>query len=414
MNYSEAVRYLYSLGNEIHTAKLGLDRIRRLLEALDNPHQACHFVHVAGTNGKGSTCAMIEAGLRACGVRTGLYTSPHLVEPYERIRIAGEPVPPEQFAAAFDTVHSVAEEMLRAGTLDLHPTYFETVTAMGFLLFREHQVDTVVLEVGLGGRLDATNVVHPKLCVITPISYDHQSFLGTTLEQIAAEKYGILKLGVPAVIAPQVAQVSRPVPLGPLIFAGDWLIENLHLTPHNSTFRTRGFVVTCPLAGEHQVENALTATVALHQLGYPPTGIAETTWPGRLERVSQKPEIILDGAHNIAGTRALVKYIERFFFGRRIWIVYGVMRDKAVREMTEMLFPLAERVVATAPANSRALPPSQIPGDNVEVAPTVPDAVALILREAFPTDVIFITGSLFLVGEARALLTRIGLPACSS
>lgn len=414
MNYSEAVRYLYLLGNEIHTAKLGLDRIRLLLEALGNPHQACHFVHVAGTNGKGSTCAMIEAGLRASGVRTGLYTSPHLVEPAERINIAGEPVTPEQFAAAFDSVHQTAERMLRAGTLDLHPTYFETVTAMGFLLFREHQVDTVVLEVGLGGRLDATNVVHPKLCVITPISYDHQSFLGTTLEQIAAEKYGILKPGVPAVIAPQVAQVSRPVPRGPLIFTTDWPVEELHLTPQNSTFRTRGLEVTCPLAGEHQVENALTATVALHQLGYPPNGIAETVWPGRLERVSAKPEIILDGAHNIAGTRALVKYIERFFFGRRIWIVYGIMRDKAVREMTKMLFPLAERVVATAPANSRALPPSQIPGDNVEVAPTVPDAVALILREAFPTDVIFITGSLFLVGEARELLSKIGLPACSS
>src|SRR5207249_2659182 len=142
--------------------------------------------------------------------------------------------------------------------------------AMGFLLFREHQVDTVVLEVGLGGRLDATNVVHPELCVITPISYDHQSFLGTTLEEIAAEKYGILKPGIPAVIAPQVEQVSRPAPLGPLIFAADWLVENLHLTPHNSTFRTRGLQVTCPLAGEHQVENALTATIALHQFGCSP------------------------------------------------------------------------------------------------------------------------------------------------
>ena len=160
----------------------------------------------------------------------------------------------------------------------------------------------------------------------------------------------------------------------------------------------------CPLAGEHQVQNALTATVALHQLGFGASGISQTKWPGRLERVRERPEIILDGAHNIAGTQALASYIERFYFGRRIWIVYGIMRDKAVREMTEMLFPLAERVVATAPDNSRALPPDQIPGDNVEVAPTVPEALDVIRREAFPTDAVFITGSLFLVGEARALL----------
>src|SRR5438270_7420652 len=180
MTYPDSVRFLYALGNEIKTAKLGLERIAELLNALGRPQDATRFVHVAGTNGKGSTCAMIEAGLRACGVRTGLYTSPHLVEPTERINIAGEPVTPEQFAAAFDTVHSTAERIRSAGIVDLHPTYFETVTAMGFLLFREHEVGTVVLEVGLGGRLDATNIVHPKLCVITPISYDHQSFLGTT------------------------------------------------------------------------------------------------------------------------------------------------------------------------------------------------------------------------------------------
>ncbi len=403
MNYSEAVRYLYALGNEIHTAKLGLDRIGRLLEALGNPHRACRFVHVAGTNGKGSTCAMIEAGLRASGVRTGLFTSPHLVEPTERIRVAGEHIQPEQFASVFDEVHRTAERMVRAGELDLHPTYFETVTAMGFLLFREERVDTVVLEVGMGGRLDATNIVHPELCVITPISYDHQSFLGATLEEIAAEKFGIFKPGVPAVIARQVEQVSRPVH-SPLISTTDWPIDDLHVTKDGSTFRTRTLEVRCPLAGEHQVENALTSTVALHQLGCSPAGIAQTQWPGRLERVRDRPEIILDGAHNIAGTCALASYIERFYFGRRIWIVYGIMRDKAVREMTQILFPLAERVIATAPANSRALPPDQIPGDNVVVAPTVREALDLIRREAFPTDVVFITGSLFLVGEARALL----------
>jgi dihydrofolate synthase/folylpolyglutamate synthase len=403
MNYSEAVRYLYALGNEVHTAKLGLDRIARLLGALGNPQQACRFVHVAGTNGKGSICAMIEAGLRAGGVRTGLFTSPHLVEPTERIRIGGEQIGPQQFATAFEEVHCTAERMLRAGELDLHPTYFETVTAMAFLLFREQRVNLVVLETGLGGRLDATNIVRPELCVITPISYDHQSFLGATLGEIAAEKFGILKPGVPAVMARQVEQVSRPVH-SPLVSTTDWPIDDLHLTKDGSSFRTRGMEVHCPLAGEHQVENALTATAALHQLGHSPAGIAQTQWPGRLERIRERPEIILDGAHNIAGTQALASYVERFYFGRRIWIVYGIMRDKAVHEMTGILFPLAERVIATAPANSRALPPDQIPGGNVEVAGTVTEALDLIRREAFPTDVVFITGSLFLVGEARALL----------
>ena len=410
MNYSEAVRYLYSLGNEIYTAKLGLERITALLHGLGDPHRACRFVHVAGTNGKGSTSAMIAAGLRASGVRTGLYTSPHLVEPCERIRIAGRRISHDQFTAAFNQVHETAERMLDAREIDLHPTYFETVTAMGFLVFRDERVDTAVIEVGMGGRLDATNVIDPALCVITPIDYDHQQYLGGAIEQIAAEKAGILKPGVPAVIARQehceaLDVIWKQPSHGPLNFTSDWQIENLDVQARGSRFHTRGSEVCCPLAGEHQVENALTATVALHELGCSPAGIADTRWPGRLEHISEHPKIILDGAHNVAGTRSLVKYIEQFYFGRRIWLIYGVMRDKAVREMTEMLFPLAERVITTAPNNSRALPPEQIPGDNVEIAPTVPDAVSRI-QEAFPTDVIVITGSLFVVGEARALRVK--------
>jgi len=406
MTYSQAVEYLYSLGNEIHTAKLGLERIARLLAELGDPHRGCKFVHVAGTNGKGSTCAMIEAGLRAAGVRTGLYTSPHLVEPIERIQIGGSPIGPDQFASAFEKVHDTAERLLHTGELDLHPTYFETVTAMGFLLFEQERVEMAVIEVGLGGRLDATNVIRPELCVITPISYDHQQFLGDTLPQIAAEKFGILKRGVPAIVATQPKDVHAPVHDAPLIFTRDWPVEDLRLTKHGSEFRTRGLDVCCPLGGAHQVENAVAATAALHQLGLGPQGIAATRWPGRLERVSECPEIILDGAHNIAGVHALANYIESFYFGRRIWMVYGVMRDKAVREMTEILFPLAERVIATAPANTRALPPDQIPGDNVETAANISEALERVRREAFPTDVVFITGSLFLVGEARALLVK--------
>jgi dihydrofolate synthase/folylpolyglutamate synthase len=408
MNYADSVHFLYSLGNEIQTAKFDLERITRLLAALGNPHRIGRFVHVAGTNGKGSTSAMIEAGLRAAGVRTGLYTSPHLVEPTERIRIAGRAITADQFAQAFTEIHETAERMLHAGEIDLHPTYFESVTAMAFLLFAREHVDTVALEVGLGGRLDATNVVTPALSIITPIDFDHQIFLGDTLGKIAAEKAGILKPGVPAIFAeqpPEAEAVLRAHAKGPYTLSRDWTIAHLEINARGSRFRMRHLEITCPLAGEHQVENARTAAIALHELGVPPLGIAKTCWPGRLERVSEEPEMILDGAHNPAGTRALVSYIQRFYGGRRIWIVYGVMRDKAVAEMTEMLFPLAHRVILTAPANSRAMPPESIPAPGATVTHTVAEAIALS-RQAGPTDAIFITGSLFVVGEARALLIQ--------
>jgi dihydrofolate synthase/folylpolyglutamate synthase len=409
MNYADSVQYLYSLGNEVLTAKLGLDRISALLEALGNPHRACRWIHVAGTNGKGSTSAMLEAGLRAAGVRTGLYTSPHLVEPTERIQIAGHPVSQEQFAGAFERVHETAGQMLASGALDMHPTYFETVTAMAFLLFAAENVHTGVLEVGLGGRLDATNVVTPALCAITPIDFDHQIFLGDTIQQIAAEKAGILKPGVPAVFAeqrPEAEAVLRAHTRGPYTFSRDWAITDLAIEPRRSRFRLRGVPIACPLAGEHQVENARVAAIALTELGFSPEGIAATHWPGRLEHVSEQPEILIDGAHNPAGVRALVNYIRRFYLGqRRIWIVYGALRDKAVAEMASMLFPLADRLILTAPANARAMPPEDILAPGARITHSVAEAIAL-LDKAAPGDVVFIAGSLYLAGEARALLVK--------
>jgi dihydrofolate synthase/folylpolyglutamate synthase len=408
MTYAESVRYLYSLGNEVLTAKLGLDRIVALLQALGNPHRACRWVHVAGTNGKGSTCAMIEAGLRAAGIRTGLYISPHLVEPTERIQIAGQPACPEQFARAFVQVHATAERMLASGQLDMHPTYFETVTAMAFVLFANAKLDTVVLEVGLGGRLDATNAVTPALCAITPIDYDHQFFLGDTIEQIAAEKAGILKPGVPAVFAeqrPEVEAILRAQSRAAYTLSRDWPITDLEIDARGSRFCLRGAEVVCPLAGEHQVENARVAAIALAELGAPPAGIASTHWPGRLELVSDRPEIIIDGAHNPAGTRALAAYIRRFYSGRRIWMVYGALRDKAVAEMTSVLFPLADQVILTAPANSRAMPPEDIPAPGARLTHSVAEALAL-LNDAAPEDAVFIAGSLYLAGEARSLLKK--------
>jgi dihydrofolate synthase/folylpolyglutamate synthase len=360
---------------------------------------------------------MIESGLRAAGYLTGLFTSPHLVEPTERIQVAGRPVDAGRFAAAFEQVHACAETLLRQERIDLHPTYFECVTAMAMVVFRECGVEFAVLEVGLGGRLDATNAVTPELCVVTPVDFDHEAYLGKSLESIAGEKAGILKPGAPAVFARQRAEAegvleARAAALGVAVtHSSDVPISRITLHTRGNDFMWGELAVSCPLAGEHQVENARTAIAALRQLGVAPEairrGIAQTCWPGRLERVSEKPEIILDGAHNPASARALAAYLDRFYEPRRVWLIYGAMRDKAVEEMAGILFPRAGHVIATAPAQARALRPESIrelaDHDCIQVAANISEALALATGAA-REDAIFVTGSLFLVGEARALL----------
>jgi dihydrofolate synthase/folylpolyglutamate synthase len=420
LNYPDSVHFLYALGNEIQTAKFGLERIRAALDVLGRPQDRLRFIHVAGTNGKGSVCAMIESALRADGLRTGLFTSPHLAEPTERIRIAGRPVEAGQFADAFDRVHGVVEKLLEAGSIDLHTTYFETVTAMAMLIFAEEGVDRVVLEVGLGGRLDATNVVTPELCVITPVDFDHEAFLGKSLESIAREKAGILKAGVPAVFAeqrPEAARVleDRAAELGITVArTTDWRTRGLVMDSRGSRFVLANgsqLQIQCSLAGEHQVRNAVTAAVALLQLGAShhaiQAGIAAAEWPGRLERVREHPEIILDGAHNPAGARALAAYIDRFYAGRCVRLIYGAMRDKAIAEISGILFPRAQQVVVTAPRQARAFSPEAMlevsDHPNLTTAVNIESALEQV-RNASPADVIFVTGSLFLVAEARAIL----------
>jgi dihydrofolate synthase/folylpolyglutamate synthase len=413
VNYPDSVQFLYALGNEIKTAKLGLERIAAVLDALGRPQDGCRFMHVAGTNGKGSTCAMIERGLRAAGHRTGLFTSPHLIEPTERIRIQGVPIEAGEFAEAFERVHAAAERLLAAGVIDLHPTYFETVTAMAMLVFAG-RTDMVVLETGLGGRLDATNIVTPELCVITPVDYDHEAYLGKGIESIAAEKAGILKPGVRAVFARQRQEAAevlerRAHELGiDLVRAAEYAVRDLALTARGSTFRLDAMNLRCNLAGEHQVQNAVTAAMALRQLGVPDdairTGVETVEWPGRLEHVSERPDIILDGAHNPAGARALAAYIERFYSHREVCLIFGAMRDKAVEEIAGVLFPLAREVILTAPRQARALAPEAIrqitEHPNVRIAAEIGEALEL----ARGKDVVFVTGSLFLVAEARRIL----------
>lgn len=408
------------MGNEFKTIKLGLERIQTLLDALGNPHRSQRYVHVAGTNGKGSTCAMIESGLRATGLRTGLYTSPHLVRPTERIQIEARPVGEDAFAWAFQEVHQTAESLVSGGRIDMHPTYFETLTAMAHLLFRRERIDIAVLETGMGGRLDATNVVQPELAVITPIDFDHQQYLGATIPLIAAEKAGIIKERTPVVFSRQRPEAqavlerrahelsARPV------HASSWRAERLEISESGSRFAATGpgrIEIECPLVGAHQVENALTAVAALTQLGVAPEairqGIAATRWPGRLERVRSKPMVFLDGAHNAAGASALADYIREFHAGRTVWMVFGAMRDKDLSVIAPLLFPLASHLYFTAPNQARSFRPSELREGSGETRAGLieePAGVLRLLETIPPADAVFITGSLYLVGELRPLL----------
>ncbi|MBI3666877.1 MAG: bifunctional folylpolyglutamate synthase/dihydrofolate synthase [Acidobacteria bacterium] len=426
MDYQETVRYLLALGGEVKGAKLGLDRIETLLERLGRPERAFRSVHIAGTNGKGSTAAMVEAGLRAAGFRTGLYTSPHLVRINERVQVAGREIPDSDFAAAFEPVRAATEQLLAEGALEAHPTFFECVTALAFSHFRSAGVEHAVVEVGLGGRLDATNVVQPVVAAITPVDLDHEAWLGKTAATIAGEKAGILKQGVPAVFAPQSAEVREVLEaqareLGiPVVRAGvDWRAENIR--HHDGYYRFealsytgRELSVELSLAGEHQVTNALVAIAVLDLVGLTgkaiEQGLRQARWPGRLEKAAESPDILLDGAHNPAGARALARYLEQHQRGRRIWLIYAAMRDKAVDEVAGILFPAAHRVFLTRVAMPRALHPQALVSlvahhhPQQQVSESLAEALAAARGSAKKEDIILVTGSLFLVGEARALL----------
>jgi len=425
MTYPQAVRYLLSLGNEGTGGRLGLDRIEKLLERLGHPERSFRAVHIAGTNGKGSTAAMIESGLRAGGMRAGLYTSPHLVRINERIRALGREISDAELCGGFAAVRDAVEQLLAEGAVDCHPSYFECVTALGFEHFRRAGVEIAVVEVGLGGRLDATNVVRTAVSVITPIDFDHEAFLGKTAASISAEKAGILKPGVPAVFAPQRVEArdtldARAQALGiEVVRAGqDWRAEQIghqdgcyrFAALHRSGKRISARL---ELAGEHQVTNALTAIAALDLLGIEPgaieDGLREARWPGRLEAMARDPLVLLDGAHNPAGARVLARYIEQHLAGRRVWLIYAAMRDKAVDEVAGILFPAAHQVLLTQVGQPRALSARALQAiaghhhPRTEVTGSLQEALGRARAGASGDDVILIAGSLFLVGEAKSV-----------
>lgn len=435
MNYDETVRALYALGRELasprqaRVQKFALDNISTLARALSNPHLAAPCAHIAGTNGKGSAAAILDSILRAAGMRTGLYTSPHLERINERIRIAGEDIADEAFAAAWTRIQGVIEALLASGELAAHPTFFECVTAIAIVAFAERPVDFGVYEVGLGGRLDATNIVQPEIGVIMPVDFDHEAFLGYSIEEIAAEKAGIIKPGGWIVSARQREEARRVIErraaeLGARVWNVDqeWSLENVEsrdgFYSTTATHKPSGarLRIEPSLAGRFQIDNALaaaTAAILLRERGHRISdsaieeGIASARWPGRLERVAAHPAIYFDGAHNPAAARELRKFWDEELAGKRILLIYGAMRDKSVDEIAGVLFPRAERVFLTQPRQPRAISVellAEMTAGLAQSAEMVSEpAVALerALAAAGPNDVIFITGSLFLVGDLR-------------
>jgi dihydrofolate synthase/folylpolyglutamate synthase len=412
VNAAASPAYLASLGHEVRPGrKFDLQAITALLEVLGSPQRAFASVHVAGTNGKGSVAALIESAARAAGWRTGLFTSPHLQRLSERIRICGREIEPEAMAAATERVRAAAETLLAAGRLPEPPAFFEVMTAVGFAAFAAANVELAVVEVGMGGRLDATNVLAPLLSVITPIGLDHEAFLGSTVAAIAGEKAGIIKLGQRALVSSPQSEEARAVLRERAAAAGVELIE---ITPGDVAAAP-----PTPLRGGHQRENAAVAAAVCARLGecgfaVPPAevarGFAAVDWPGRLETICADPEIILDGAHNPLAARALAAFLDQ----RRAAhpapvLIYGSMRDKAVAEICDLLVPRAAAVVFTAARQPRALAPESLArvaaglASRCEIAPDYPAALAAARRLAAPTRApILVAGSLYLVGEARA------------
>jgi dihydrofolate synthase / folylpolyglutamate synthase len=448
MSYETAIARMYALGHELTQSpshKFDLAHMRVLLEALNHPERKFPGVLIAGTNGKGSTAATLASILRASGLRTGLYTSPHLVRINERIRISGSEISDDDFALLHDVVDRTAERLVEEGELPWHPSFFEMLTAIAFEYFAQNKVEIAVLEVGMGGRLDATNVIKPRVSVITDISLDHQKFLGNTVTEIAGEKAGIIRPGGVVVTLPQQpaandvigntilelgAQGVSAVPYVPPVSPGS--DEYLTRTPESAAeclasryplqVMGKQISVETPLVGRHQLRNIAlaiaTAEVLSHQ-GFPITpetierGIRETRWPGRFQVMPSRgtaPEYIFDVAHNPAGAWALRSTLSACYEDRPLTFVFGAMRDKAIGEIAEILFPLAARVITTRADNPRSATPDEIREAAARTATDIEDAIDVTsaldraCSLAGPRGIVVITGSIYIVGEAMRVL----------
>jgi dihydrofolate synthase/folylpolyglutamate synthase len=414
MTYQETLAYIYGLGR--FGIKPGLERITALLNALDNPQAQIKTIHVAGTNGKGSTAAFLSAILAAAGYKAGLYTSPHLSRFTERIRINGTEIEEEEVVWLADRVKTAAPATV---------TFFEIVTAMAWLHFSRQSVDVAIMEVGMGGRFDATNAASGIISVITPVSLDHCDYLGNTLAEIAFEKAGVIRPGRPlvtstqsgealAVIERQCALHSSPFFGSGKDFSANWEDDGLRYDGLNTVLTS----LRPGIPGRYQADNAACAMAAAELLGemgfhLPDSalraGIERAIWPGRMENAGNEPRILLDGAHNSAGGEALARELANIPYDRLI-LVAGVMADKDAEGIFAPLLTVADRAIAVSPNLDRALPSGRLAalcrarGVSCADAGTVAAGLLQANQEAGPRDLILVCGSLFTVGEARAIL----------
>jgi len=415
--------------------KFGLETMRALVAEMSHPERAWASLLIAGTNGKGSVAATCDAVLRASGLRTGRYTSPHLVRVNERITVDGRDITDGDFGIAVRAVRDAAERLVRRGVLEAHPTFFEVLTAAAFAHFRRRRVEVAVLEVGLGGRLDATNVADPVASAIVSIDFDHEVYLGRTLAAIAGEKAGVMRRGRPTVVGPLPGEARQAV-LARARETGARVVPASHGARFTGGGRSSSSGVAAaldlrtpaaryaglrPLPGAHQRDNLLVAVRLLEEArreGLPvdlravAEGVARTRWPGRLERVPGDPPLVLDGAHNPAGARALAAHLAG---GPPFVLLFGAMADKDVPGLAHELFPGARAIVLTRPRVSRAAAPEELARRAGRLAararrePSVARALALARRLARgdgPRTVVVVAGSLYLVGAVKALLLR--------
>lgn len=407
MDFAAAVKYLLGLGNEILTLKLGLRNTELLLQSLDNPQHAYAAVQIAGTNGKGSTAAMLDSICRAAGIRSGLYTSPHLVSITERIRLAGEQISEADFARHTTAVREASERLVASGQIAAMPTFFEQMTAIGLLAFRDARIELAILETGMGGRLDSTTAAKAGVVAITQIAMDHERHLGETIEQIAAEKAAIIRPGVQAILAKQ-----QPEALAVLLQrCAETGVEPVLADSAPATVdATR---IPIGLRGRHQIDNARVAIQLAENFSIPGeaivAGIEKTHHPGRLELLSSEPPVLLDGAHNPAGAETLRDYLNEF--GRRpLTFVFGAMTDKKLDRLGEIIFPLADCLILTKIDNPRAASldalesiASRFARGSVIKSETVTDALHAALSHTPSEGLICVTGSLYLIGEWKQI-----------
>lgn len=436
MNYDDAVKYIHNISK--FGSKLGLQNITELLKRLGDPHTAFPSVHIAGTNGKGSVSAMIAGMLHQAGYRVGLFISPYLEHFTERIRVNLKEIPGDDLANLVQLIKEKIDGMVEDGFN--HPTEFEVVTALGFLWFARQKVDIAVVEVGLGGRLDATNVIKPLVSVITSISYDHTRILGSSLSDIAYEKGGIIKPGVPVVSYPQPAEAEKVIAaLADKRGCYYHPVTSEQIRVRNDCFSEQHFDFTWKseiwedliirLSGRHQQLNAacaLSCIMILKESGFDIpkeaiyAGLKNTRWPGRLEMICSNPAILLDGAHNPSGAAVLADTIRQYFSEKQIHLILGVLRDKDVEAVTGILCSAAHRVTVTRPSNPRATPPEQLAAiaekyhSDINICFNLEEAIEHAIEWIQEDTVdekgnsgkrmVIISGSLYLVGEARTIL----------